>query len=249
MRHLLFLFSVIIVFILVTGCKEEVVTVPSASPLTTEDTTFVTIPAGSFVNSSGETIEMESFQLQKTEVNNRLYRYLADIATLSYPADPAFISLENYFYEYPEYPVVNISANSAEIAASVMGARLPTRNEWEYAASLGLTGDISEQFPWGELSATEVSGVPANYMALDNWEERDLDGFLYTAPVGSYPLSNAGLADLSGNVSEMVFHPADTTIHLVGGSWLNIEEVMTIGYHREVLSGDISWFVGFRLAR
>lgn len=249
MKNLLLLFSVGFIFAFVTGCDEEVVTIPSASPVTAEDTLFVTIPAGTFVNSNGETVEMASFQLQKTEVNNRLYRYLADRASIGHPADPAFIGLEDYFYEYPEYPVVNISANNASIVAGVIGARLPTRNEWEYAASIGLTGDISEQYPWGALSATEVPGVPANYMALDNWEERDLDGFLYTAPVGSYALSTAGLADLSGNVSEMVFNSADTTVHLVGGSWLNIEETMTIGYQRQMLDGDISWFAGFRLAR
>ncbi len=239
----------IVFFVLILACGEEQVIVPAAMPVEAEDTVFISIPGGTFVNSSGETVEVQSFQLQKFEVNNRLFRYLADQGDWPHPADPGFLGMESYFYEYPDYPVVNVSPEKAVAAASVLGARLPTRNEWEYAASLGIAGDINEQYPWGELAPAEVPGVPANYMALDNWQQRDLDGFLYTAPCGSYPLSTGGLADLAGNAAEMVSCPADTTISVMGGSWAQVEFAMTMGFTRKLGYGDINWYTGFRLAR
>ncbi len=238
-----------VLFVIFTACKEEQETVPAAFPLEEEDTLFVSIPGGTFVNSSGETLEIQAFQLQKSELSNRFFRHLADQSGLSHPADPGFPGMDGYFYQYPDYPVVNISPGKAEAIASLVGARLPTRDEWEYAASMGLTGSISEQYPWGNLSPADVPGVPANYMALDNWQQRDLDGFMYTAPCGSYPLSNAGLADMAGNASEMVSSSADSAIYVMGGSWAQIENAMTFGFSRQIGYGDISWFVGFRLAK
>jgi formylglycine-generating enzyme required for sulfatase activity len=238
------------VFLLfVSGCSEEQETVPEALPIQAEDTLFVTVNGGTFVNSSGETVEVQTFQMLKTEVSNRLYRYLADQGSLPHPVDPGFSGMDNYFYEYPDYPVVNISSGDAQAAASVMGGRLPTGNEWEYAASIGLSSAIAGQFPWGDLSPEEAPGVPANYLALDEWEQRDLDGFLYTAPCGSYPLSNAGLADMAGNVAEIVFCETDSTACLKGGSWVQTESAMTVGFNRQIGDGDVAWYFGFRIVR
>lgn len=244
LKVILVVFSTVII-----ACEEEQDTVPAAMPIEVEDTVFISIPGGTFINSSGETVEIQSFQLQKAEVNNRLYRYLADQSGLPHPADPGFTGMGGYFYEFPDYPVVNISPGKAETAASFIGARLPTRDEWEYAASLGLTGNIAVQYPWGELSPEEVPGVPANYMALDTWEQRDLDGFLYAAPCGSYPLSNGGFVDMAGNAGEMVVCAADSSIHIMGGSWAQVENAMTLGFSRQIGYGDITWFVGFRMAK
>ncbi len=237
------------VALVLAGCGRQPELIPDAVPVQQEDTVFVTIPGGTFVNSAGETVEVQSFQLQKNEVSNRLFRYLADRAELSHPADPGFPGMDGYFYEFPDYPVVNVSPGAAEAAASVLGSRLPTRNEWEYAASIGLSGSIACQYPWGDLSAAEAPGVPANYMALDDWQQRDLDGFLYTAPCGSYPLSNAGLADMAGNVAEIVYCSSDSLVYVKGGSWAQVEEAMTLGFQRTIGYGDIDWYSGFRMAR
>jgi len=245
--YLIAVFQVILISL--SACSEERGAIPSAMPLQQEDTVFVNVPGGTFVNSMGETVEVQSFRLLKTEVSNRLYRYLADEQDLPHPSDPGFPGMNNYFYDFPDCPVVNISPLKAEAAASGLGCRLPTRNEWEFAASRGLTGSISRQYPWGTLSPTEEPSFPANYMAFDTWEEKDADGYLYTAPCGSYPLSNAGFADLAGNAAEMVVSPADSSIQLMGGSWAQIEESMTLGFNRHIGAGDVTWYAGFRLAR
>jgi len=185
----------------------------------------------------------------RSEVNNRLYRHMADASGVSHPPSPGFPGNDSWFYDSLTHPVVNISPARAKKTASVIGCRLPTRNEWEYAASIGLTGNIAEQFPWGELSPVEVPGVPANYMALDIWEERNLDGYEYTAPCGSYPLSSGGFQDIAGNVAEMTVCESDSAVHLMGGSWAQAEEAMKIGFLRVLQNGDICWYAGFRLAR
>lgn len=248
MKSLSFCFAVFSVLLL-TSCGEETVSIPSAEPLETTDTLFVNVPGGTFTNSAGETVEVEPFRMLRSEVNNRLYRYLADAAGISHPPDPGFTSTGNWFYDSLTHPVVNVSPARVKKASSVLGCRLPTRNEWEYAASMGLSGGISAQFPWGPLSPPDLPGVPANYMALNLWDQRDLDGFAYTSPCGSYPLSTAGFQDLGGNVAEMVINEADSTIHLMGGSWAQTEDAMKMGFHRELLDGDICWYGGFRLVR
>ncbi len=232
-----------------TGCGQEAETIPSAHPPEPGDTAFVAVPGGTFTNSAGETVEVASFSMMRSEVNNRLYRYLADGAGISHPPDPGFAREPGWFYDSLDHPVVNVSPARARKAASFLGLRLPTRNEWEYAASLGLAGPISDQFPWGELSPPEVPGVPANYMALDTWEDRDLDGFAYTAPCGSYPLSEGGFQDLAGNAAEMVYDESDSLTVLMGGSWAQPEEAMKFGFSRRILDGDMTWYAGFRLVR
>ena len=235
--------------LLLLSCDEETFTIPSAESLEPADTVFIDVPGGTFTNSVGESVEIEPFQMLRSEVNNRLYRYLADNAGISHPPDPGFVGMENWFYDSLTHPVVNVSPARAKKASSVLGCRLPTRNEWEYAASIGLTGAIRKQFPWGELSPPDVPGVPANYMALDLWDQRDLDGFAYTAPCGSYPLSSGGFQDIAGNVAEMAVCEQDSSVHLMGGSWAQIEEAMKFGFRRELLDGDVCWYAGFRLAR
>lgn len=231
------------------ACGEEQTAIPGAHPVTESDTAFIQVPGGTFTNSQGEAVTVESFLMLKGEVTNRLFRSIADQDGLAHPPDPGFPGMEQYFYEYPDCPVVNVSPFRARKAASSIGCSLPTRNQWEYAASLGLTGDIADQFPWGTLSPPDVPGVPANYMALDLWTSRDADGFLYTAPHGSYPLSNGGFEDLAGNVAEIAVSEADSSICLMGGSWAQPEEAMQLGFRRTVAEGDITWYAGFRLVK
>lgn len=216
-------------------------------PVTPQDTLFVTLPGGTFVNTSGETVFVETFSMTVHEVSNRLYANAARAARVELPPHPGFPGVESYIHEMPDHPAVNMSPAEASAVAESMNFRLPTRNEWEYAASRGLTGDISRQFVWGSLDPAETPGIPANYLAMNDWNRRDLDGFLYTAPCGSYPLSREGFADLAGNVAEMVFD--DSVWVLKGGSWAQDEDAMRIGWSRPFPSGDRSWYAGFRLVK
>jgi formylglycine-generating enzyme required for sulfatase activity len=219
----------------------------SAASVTPEDTLFQVVHGGTFVNSSGETVRVETFSIMVHEVSNRLYAHFAGASRIELPPDPCFPGIANNITEQPEHPVVNVSPSEAAEFASSMNLRLPTRNEWEYVASQGLTGVIANQYPWGSLSPTEAGGITGNYLAHDDWLQRDADGYAYTSPCGSFPLSRAGIADLGGNVAEMVHD--DSICVLKGGSWAQGEDAMTLGWSREFASGDRCWYAGFRLAR
>ncbi len=247
MKRLLFVPVALAALAASCGGADEGGTAADPGIVIPEDTLFITVPGGTFTNSSGETVNVETFSIMAHEVCNRFYADAARDAHIEFPPDPRFPGVSDYTAERPDHPVVNVSPDEASRLASSLGMRLPTRNEWEYAASRGLSGAIGEQFTWGTVSPGMTPEFPANFLANGDWEQRDADGFAFTAPCGSFPLSQSGLADLCGNVAEMVRD--DSAFVLKGGSWTQPEDAMTIGWNRVITSGDRCWYAGFRFAR
>ncbi len=221
------------------------VSVAPPGPLTGLDTTFVPLPGGTYVTTYGDTVEVAPFRLGRYEVTNRLYRHLAAEAGLQLPPDPEYPGMPRYIETRPDYPAVNMSAPEALSAAGVLGGRLPTRAELEYAASLDLADPGPDSWPWGSLEPLEA-GYPANFLAGDAWETRAADGFPWTAPVDSFPLTDAGFACLAGNVAEWTVG-LDTIPAAFGGAWLSPSEETTIGSVQYVPVGDRARHIGFRI--
>jgi formylglycine-generating enzyme required for sulfatase activity len=226
------------------GGEEPVArTLPEVPP---DDTLFVEVGGGSYLDARGDTVTVDAFLLCRYETTNRLYLSIARSEGLPEPPDPGFRGMRDYLWERPSSPVVNVSAVEAAKAAGAVGCRLPTAEELVWAASL--PEDPADPYPWGELPPEEAGGA-VNWLAGDDWESRGDDGYPWTAPVGSFPLSDRGLADITGNVAEWTAS-GDSAGRLVhGGSWLSESEDVRTRSLQRLFPTDRSWHTGFRLAR
>ena len=103
-----------------------------------------------------------------------------------------------------KHPVVHIAYEDAEAYAAWAGKQLPTEAEWEFAARGGLDGAT---YTWGD----ELT--PGDRYMANTWqgefpvENELLDGYEWTAPVGSFPPNGYGLYEMTCNVWEWTCDP------------------------------------------
>jgi formylglycine-generating enzyme required for sulfatase activity len=121
------------------------------------------------------------------------WRYLAG-ADWRHPRGPGS-SIEGL----QDHPVVHVAFEDALAYAAWAGKELPTEAEWEYACKGGLDGT---EFAWGEDLVPGGVHMANTWQGEFPWENQRLDGYEYTAPVGSFPANGYGLYDMIGNVWE-----------------------------------------------
>lgn len=116
------------------------------------------------------------------------------------------------------HPVVHVTLADARAYATWAGGRLPSEEEWEYAASSGLP-DPANRFS----GAMDDRGVPRanHWQGVFPVRDEGKDGFSGTAPASCFPADRNGVHDLIGNVWEWTDSPADDAHMIIkGGSWL-----------------------------
>lgn len=126
------------------------------------------------------------------------------------------------------------------VDASADGYRLPTYEEWEYAAR---GGAVSHRFPWSDTN--HISHARANYRASGGEIYDDSDGawyhptyatggLPYTSPVGEFAANGYGLYDMSGNVFEWCYdwNPGFEGLYRVfpGGCWSLSANYSRVGF-------------------
>jgi formylglycine-generating enzyme required for sulfatase activity len=255
-----------------------------------------TVPAGSFVQgaaaSEAETTAAETparlvtfaapFAIGAHEVTLAEYSAFADetgrestgcaVYDGDWQAGAAFGWRDAAYGQAPSHPATCVSWDDARAYASWLSARtsqpyrLPSASEWEYAAH---AGSEPQRRP-GTLAACSGGNVADRAAAerYDGWTVHDCtDGYVYTAPVGSFAANPFGLYDMVGNVSEWVedcWHDdyrgaptdgaawagGDCTAHeLRGGSWFTAPSSAN-GVTRNRFAADYrSNSFGFRVAR
>jgi len=98
-----------------------------------------------------------------------------------------------------DHPVVHVAYEDALAYATWVGKQLPSEAEWEYAAKGGSDETV---FPWGDELAPGGRHMANTWQGEFPWENLKLDGYEFTAPVGSFPANGFGLYDMIGNVWE-----------------------------------------------
>ena len=178
------------------------------------------------------------------------------------------------FLQTESHPVTCVSWNDAVAYARWLSAkaghqyRLPSASEWEYAAR----GGDEAEYPW--LGATATACRYAN--VADQSAERRYpgwqvfacdDGYVNTAPVGSFKANLFGLNDMLGNVFQWTqdcWHdtyrgaPNDGAPRmdghcgereLRGGSWFSSPPYLRASYRNHFARDYRTSSVGFRLVR
>ncbi|PKP83618.1 MAG: hypothetical protein CVT79_00670 [Alphaproteobacteria bacterium HGW-Alphaproteobacteria-18] len=116
------------------------------------------------------------------------------------------------------WPAVHVSLADAMAYAAWAGGRLPSEEEWEHAARLGLPDPARDTSGAFEDDGTPRANTWQGIFPVANTGE---DGFAGAAPVGCFPADTLGLYDMIGNVWEWTdtpFAPGNNTIK--GGSFL-----------------------------
>lgn len=151
------------------------------------------------------------FLMDATEVTNEEYFLFVLQTGHRAPVNP-FWSGRDLRPGVEILPVTHVSATDAEAFAAWAGKRLPTEDEWEYAARW-VDG---RPYPWGST----LPG-PEN-PAAQTVEVAKAKTFPSLRPVGTLPAgaSPFGIHDLAGNVWEWTSTAAEGRRILKGGSFL-----------------------------
>jgi formylglycine-generating enzyme len=178
------------------------------------------------------------------------------------------------FVQSGSHPVTCASWADAQAYAAWLSTktghryRLPSASEWEYAARAG--GEA--EHPWNP----DGSGACASANVADQSAARRYpgwtvfgcdDGYIFTAPVGSFKASAFGLNDMLGNVfqwTEDCWHEdykgapidgsartdGDCSEHeLRGGSWFTTPAFVRASYRNHFATNYRTSSVGIRLVR
>jgi formylglycine-generating enzyme required for sulfatase activity len=224
---------------------------------------LITIPGGQFQMGRDDgapqegpvrqSVSVGSFSMDKTEVTNG--EYAEFVRATNYPPP------SNWTGDQPGagtelLPVVNVSYQDAVKFAEWRSKndgvkyRLPTEEEWEYAAR---GGDQDNIYPWGKTWAQGNAGTKDS-------------GATGPKPVGSYPQDKTrwGVVDMAGNVYEWTSSKAslypgnNAQIDPVHKNWMVVRGgAYVTDYRQKNPTTYRDWFeparkeavIGFRLVR
>lgn len=209
----------------------------------------VHIPGGSYTISDPpnagrlRTVVVDAFRIDLTEVTNRAYqRCVANDACTS-PSSAASATRADYFTNsaYAAFPVSNVDWDQAKSYCAWLGKRLPTREEWEVAASIAPLTQRHFLYPWGDhFDPNFVNGGSA--VRSDTRAVGDFH------PVGD---SSFGLRDMAGNVAEWTASPSAEKFDnfvVKGGSYQDSADLLRLDVQEEMVRTTAAPWLGFRCA-
>jgi len=258
--------------------EEEFPASPTVSIYITpnDDAPMVLIPAGEFQMGTdawwrdqpwrgsdatpAHMVYLDAFYIDEHEVTNAQYRRFVESTGHDVPEKEEGLihawSDENFNGD--DQPVVGITWEDAVAYCKWTGKRLPTEAEWEKAARGGAeVAYRAENFADETLDEAWGGGI----QHVKNYN----DGYVYTAPVGSFLPNDYGVYDMSGNVQEWcsdwysesyysnspTYNPkgpdsGDSRVYR-GAAWSDYDIVLVNRYHGRSTYSSIS--LGLRCAK
>lgn len=134
----------------------------------------------------GPEVSVPAIWVDRNEVTNEQYGRCVSAGACSSPVASDALGDP----DRAEEPVVGVTWKQAAAFAVWSGRRLPSEAEWQRA---GRDDEREGRFPWGKGRGQALANV---------YETSDSDPFPELAPVGSFPATGWGLADVAGNVWE-----------------------------------------------
>jgi len=172
-----------------------------------------THPQYSYASNHGhltQELNMKSFLIDRTEVTNAQYKEFLNATGykpkvmknfLKHWIKPEGENSDPRLWQIPpgkeNHPVVYVDLDDARAYARWAKKRLPTEEEWQYAAQ----GTDGRKWPWGDKYDPKRCNGPDGTMENDESIKSSFGG---TTPVDAYPdgASPFGCLDMSGNVWE-----------------------------------------------
>lgn len=214
-------------------------------------------------------VEIQPFILMRHEVTNRAFA--AFVEETGHVTDPEregagyvwtdrWRLIESADWRHPhgpesditgkdDHPVIQVSARDAAAFCAFHGLRLPSEEEWEFAAR----GTDRRRYPWGDQPPQQSADEPprANFGTVPCCAPDDTDGHLTTSPIGAYPEGAGpfGHLDLAGNVWEWTstrFPGRPRHVVIRGGGWGNNPYCLRTSYRHGNPDNFGLDMVGFR---
>jgi formylglycine-generating enzyme required for sulfatase activity len=188
-------------------------------------------------------VRVEAFQLDVTEVTVGAYEACVSAGRCQPPGTGGECDWGKPGRQ--SRPVNCVEWSQANAYCDFVGKRLPTEDEWEWAAG---GADRKTTYPWGNER-------PANRVCWDGpGNERKARGFYTTCDVGAFPAGDSpqGVKDLAGNVWEWTDGAGERGERFAhGGGWDYFVPSVVSATSRQVLPAGsrIGANYGFRCAR
>ena len=199
---------------------------------------FIAVPGGEFTlthdttaHKSGETLTMNAFSMAKTPVTVAQFKKCVDAGSCRHGYSEADEVSEELgiFCNYnrgkgwKNHPMNCISHDTASSFCEWIGGRLPTDEEWEYAATHNGQTHLDTEYPWGdtppvhcETASYAISDEGTGKSTFCNGKsEVSEDEAIGTSEVGTYsPAGDSplGFVDMMGNVKEWTDSRSDSFI-------------------------------------
>lgn len=170
--------------------KPDPVPAPTQTPALPKPDQMILIEGGSFImgrdrsrggdefESPAHEVSVESFYIDVFEVTREQYKACVDAGVCGAPFG---WQGNSYPPGTAKWPVTGVTWNDANQYARFVNKRLPTEEEWEFAAGHG----TNQRYPWGDTWVPQQANIASQTLT----------------DVGSYP-AHFGLYDMIGNAQE-----------------------------------------------